>query len=381
MPLNYKEQTHLKDRAWKELDLKNLAHNVGELNAIMPEGCSLMAILKANAYGHGAYEISKELMKLGIDAYAVATLDEGIELRTFGVKGIILVLGYTDPFRASDLNKHRITQCVFDTEYAEKLNSVGYKLSVHIAIDSGMHRLGIDSNDTNAVKSIYNMNNLSVDGIFTHLCSCDSLKDEEVAYTNKQINAFMSVIDHLKASGYDVKSKHIQSSYGLINYPDIKCDYARIGISLYGVDSSVVSDKLRKINVRPVMSLKSRIIQVRSLNADEYVGYSRTFKTERESRIAVVPVGYADGLPRCLSGGKAEVLVCGKRAPIIGRICMDQFIIDITDIPGACFNSVVTVIGNDGEESISAEELASKADTITNDLLSGLGQRFSVHTI
>ena len=315
-----------------------------------------------------------------VDAFAVATIDEGIEVRSFGIEGTILVLGYTCPSRADELNKYSLTQCVFDSEYATKLSSYGYEVSVHIALDTGMHRLGINCSDIEAIKSVYSLPNLKVDGIFSHLCVSDSSLDSDVQYTNKQISAFISAVTALENDGIKVKSKHIQSSYGLLNYPDNSFSYARIGISLFGVDSSSGIAKKLNPSLIPVLSLKSKIIQIRSLEIGEPVSYGRTFVTERNSRIAVLPIGYADGYPRALSGGIGQAIVCGKKVPIVGRVCMDQLMIDVTDVPEATVDTIVTLIGTDGCETITAEEVAEKAGTITNDLLSCLGRRLTVCT-
>ncbi len=364
-------------RSWIELDYSALRKNVSELRSIMPDGCKLLAIVKDEGYGHGSFEITKELSGLGVDAYGVATVEEGIAIRKFGVKGMILVLGYTDPCRVKDLKKYDLTQTVFDIDYAEELNAQGKKIKVHIGIDSGMHRIGIGVNDIEAVASVYSLKNLSVEGIFSHLCVSDSKIEDDIEYTKKQISSFNSLIDTLKAKGLPVKTQHIQASYGLLNYPEIKSDYARMGISLYGADSEYGYEKSIDISLSPVMSIKTKIIQLRTYQPGEPIGYGRAFITERESRIAVLPIGYGDGIPRCLSG-KASVLVCGKRAPMIGRICMDQLMIDVTDIPEASVGAIATLIGRDGDEVITAEEVASKAGTITNEIFSRLGRRLNI---
>lgn len=381
MPLDLnKDKARSADRAWKELDLDALKSNLFALNAIMPKGCKMMAILKANAYGHGVKEIADALSGYGVDAYAVATVDEGVEVRSFGIKGTILVLGYTCPSRAEELNNYCLTQCVFDKDYAVRLSEQGYNISVHIALDTGMHRLGIDYNDIDAIKLVYSLPNLSIDGIFSHLCVSDSDSNDDIEYSQKQIDAFYHSIKLIESAGLPIKSKHIQSSYGLLNYPELDLSYARIGISLYGVDSSNGIPKKVSPELSPVLSLKSKIILIRDLVEGEPVSYGRTFITERQSRIAVLPIGYADGYPRELSCGAGSVIVCGKRAPIVGRICMDQLMIDVTDIPEANVDTIVTLIGKEGDSIITAEEVAEKAGTITNDLLSCLGRRLTVCT-
>lgn len=366
-----------KQRSWIELDMSALKNNVNEFRRIMQDGAKILAIVKDEGYGHGAFEITKELQSLGVDAYGVATIDEAIAIRKFGIKGLILVLGYTDPIRAKDLRKYNLTQAVFDVDYAHELNSRGKKVKIHIAIDSGMHRIGIPVNDVEAVMSVYALKNLSVEGIFSHLCVSDSKSSDDIEYTKNQISAFYSLIDTLKDKGLPVKVQHIQASYGLLNYPEIKSDYARMGISLYGADSELGCETNVDVSLSPVMSIKTKIIQLRTYQAGETIGYGRAFRTERESRIAVLPIGYGDGIPRCLSG-KASVLVCGKRAPMIGRICMDQLMIDVTDISDAKVGDIVTIIGADGDETISAEEVADLAGTITNEIFSRLGRRLDI---
>ncbi len=364
-------------RAWIELDMTALCSNVSELRRIMPKSCKLLAIVKDEGYGHGAFEITKELHELGVDAYGVATVDEGIAIRKFGVKGMILVLGYTDPSRVRDLRKYDITQTVFDIDYARVLNSQGRKIKVHIGIDSGMHRIGIDVSDVETVASVYALKNLSIEGIFSHLCVSDSKDESDIEYTRKQISSFYALIDSLKSRGLPVKAHHIQASYGLLNYPEISSTYARMGISLYGADSEYGYEKAIDVSLSPVMSIKTKIIQLRTYPAGTSIGYGRAFTTERESRIAVLPIGYGDGIPRCLSG-KASVLVRGKRAPMVGRICMDQLMVDVTDIEDANVGDIVTLIGTDGSETITAEEVASQAETITNEIFSRLGNRLEI---
>lgn len=369
------------ERAWIELNLSHLKHNVAELRRVMAPGCELMAVLKAEAYGHGMLPVADALCEMGVTSYAVATIDEGIVLREHGIKEEILILGYTDPRRAIELHNYSLSQTVFDLSYAEALAAEGKAISVHIAIDSGMHRLGIAAEDVDAVALLFTKEPLAVHGIFSHLCVSDSDDEEDIAYTKKQLSAFSALLDALVSRGITLPKVHIQNSYGLLNYTDYPCDYARIGISLYGVDSEHGLYRKANVDLKPVLSLRSKVIQLRSLPKGEPVGYGRAFITERDSRIAVLPIGYADGLPRTLSGGKGQVLLNGKRAPIIGRVCMDQVIVDVTDIPDVVAGTVATLIGTDGNETIAAEDMAEACGTITNDLLSRLGRRLIVETI
>ena len=362
-------------RAWIELDMDNLRHNCEVLQKLLPDGCSLMPALKANAYGHGAVLIARELNAVGIRDFCVATLQEGITLRRNGIKGVILILGYTHYEDFYLLSKYRLTQTVLDAGYAEQLNSCGYKIHVHIALDTGMHRLGERCDNKDGILGIFNCKNLIIDGMYTHLCAADLTDRRGTDYTNMQIEAFYEVVNLLKAKGIKCPKLHIQSSYGVINYPDLKCDYARIGIALYGLLSSRTDTENCSIDLRPVLSVKARVSAIKELTAGEPAGYGLQFTATRDMKLAVISIGYADGIPRELSCGKGCVLIEGEKAPIIGRICMDQISVDVTDIPSAKRDDIAVIIGQSGGSRITACELAEEADTITNEILSRLGER------
>ncbi|MCY6371197.1 serine racemase VanT catalytic subunit [Clostridium ganghwense] len=366
------------DRSWIEVDLDNLRHNVDVLQKAMPTDCELMAVIKAEAYGHGSIAVSSCLNQIGIKAFAVATIDEGIELRKYGIQGIILILGYTSPTRAKELHKYDLTQTVIDFNYAVSLNKQGYDIKVHIKIDTGMHRLGFSKNDVLKVVRIFKAKHLNVCGIYTHLCVADSLDTEDVHFTHIQIKTFYALLEELSKKDIKLPKIHIQSSYGLLNYPEIDCDYARIGIALYGILSSYGDETKLKLDLRPVLSLKSQVVLIREINEGESVGYARAFIAKRDSRIAVLPIGYADGFPRNLSCGNGNVLIHGYRVPIIGRICMDQLIVDITDVPNVNIGDTATLIGKDGQAEICVTEVAENVDSITNELLSRMGSRLKI---
>lgn len=367
-------------RAWIEIDYNNLKHNVKILKKAMPTDCELMAVVKADAYGHGAFEISTYINKIGIKAFAVATIDEGIELRRYGILGEILILGYTNPTRAEELHKFDLTQTVIDLNYANRLNRQQVDIKVHIKIDTGMHRLGFEASNVSGVLRAFKAKNLSVCGIYTHLCVSDSLLADDIDYTNMQIERFYKLLDLLTQRGIKLPKIHIQSSYGFLNYPELKCNYVRAGVSLYGVLSSQNDRTKLQLDLRPVLSLKSQIVLIRRIQSGESVGYDRTFISDRESMIAILPIGYADGLPRNLSSGKGEAIIHGHRVPIIGRICMDQLAVDITDIPDVLVGDIVTLIGKDGNNELLASNLADNSDSITNELLSQMGSRLQIIT-
>lgn len=363
------------DRAWIELDMESLRRNVEILQGLMPEGCRLMPAVKANAYGHGAVEVARELNALGVDAFCVATAAEGAELRESGIRGTILVLGYTHPGSFCLLRKYRLTQTVLDSEYGRELSRYGYEIHVHIGIDTGMHRLGERCENIGRIIDIFRCKNLVVDGMYTHLCAADSGDPHCKAYTKMQVEAFFELTERIKEAGFNCPELHIQSSYGLINYPEIKCDYVRVGIALYGLLSTGEDTEKCGLGLSPVLSLKARVSSVKKLEAGESCGYGLQFTAPCDMKIAVISIGYADGIPRSLSCGRGYVLIDGKKASVIGRICMDQISVDVTDIPYVKRGDIAVVVGKSEEAEISACELAEGAGTITNEILSRLGGR------
>lgn len=362
-------------RAWAEINLSLLEQNVKALRAKLSDGCDIMAVVKADAYGHGAPQISGKLNKLGIRAFAVATAEEGVQLRRHGIKGEILVLGYTPPGQLAQLYRFRLTQTITDYEYAVVLNQFARRLRVHLAVDTGMHRIGVPFSNIEEISKIYGMDHLNVTGIYTHLCCADSLDEEDIHFTETQIARFADSLNQIKEMGFFCGKIHIQSSYGLLNYSDLpfSCDYARAGISLYGSLSRADEIVRNPASLQPILSLKARVTGVHTVGAGDSVGYGRAYIAARTMRTAVISIGYADGLPRSLKEG--QVLIKGKYAPIIGRICMDQIIADVTEIDDIQAGDVATLIGNSGTSAITAAQLAVRAGTITNELLSRLGTR------
>ena len=366
------------ERAYIEIDLNNLSRNAEVLRDAMPQKCELMAVVKTEAYGHGAYEIATHLEKTGIRSFAVATVDEGIKLRKYGIRGEILILGYTDVHRAKELKKFDLTQTLIDFDHARRLNMQKVTVKTHIAVDSGMHRLGFAYSDPESVKEVFGMKYLKTNGIFTHLCCCESLRREDVAFTKEQIQRFYNLIGELKSNGVPLPKIHIQSSYGLLNYPDLECDYVRVGIALYGIPCSPKDRTVLNLDLHPVLSLKAKIALVRNVPKGEYVGYDRAFRTERDSRIAILPIGYGDGFPRDLSCGNAYVRIENHIFPIIGRICMDQLAVDITDAEDINAGDTAVLIDGTSNTPLSAPDIAERSGSISNELLSRLGKRLPV---
>jgi serine/alanine racemase len=338
-----------------------------------------MPAVKANAYGHGAIAISKQLNANGIKTFCVATVSEGVELRKNRIKGEILVLGYTHPQNFPSLLKYRLTQTVVDYPYAVALNSYGKKVNVHIEVDTGMRRSGERCDNIDEILDMFTFKNLAIKGIYTHLCVSDGNGRKEKAFTQMQINNFKHVLNSIEERGFDLPKIHISSSYGIYNYPDLAYDYVRVGIALYGMLSEFYDTIQYKTELQPVLSIKARVGTVKTLYAEEAAGYGITFTASNDMKIAVITIGYADGFPRTLSNGNGHVLLNGRKAPVIGRVCMDQMVVDVTDIPDVRQGDMAIIIGKSGENEITACEMAKQTNSIANDILSRLGQRLHHH--
>lgn len=358
-----------KARAWVEVDAAALRQNAAQLRTVLPSGCELMPVLKCEAYGHGLVKSARLLSGCGVRAFAVACAAEGVELRRAGIKGAILVLGWTAPENFACLWRYRLTQTVTEPDYARALSGCRHSVEVHIKVDTGMHRLGIDSADIDGIESIFELPRIRVTGMYTHLCVSDSLSEASRSFTEAQTRRFFELTDELTRRGRDVGKLHTQSSYGLLNYPDARCSYARVGIALYGVKSSASDDTAVWPGLVPALSLRTRVEQLRDLPAGSGLGYGLAYTTERPSRIAVLPIGYGDGFPRSCEG--AQALVNGKRAPVVGRVCMDQLFIDVTNCGEVAPGDTVTLIG----PGLPCEGLAEHCGTISNEILSRLGKR------
>lgn len=367
------------NRVWIELDREALKNNIDEYRRILPKSCKLMAVVKADAYGHGAVPISKALVEMGVEAFAVASIDEAIILRHAGIDKDILVLGYTGPENFHDISAFNIIQTIPGAEYGTILKNyckmTHTKIRAHIAIDSGMHRIGYTENEFDELAKLYDDSTLHIEGIFTHMCVANEASQESIDYTNKQIDYFYEIVEKLKAKGINPGYIHLMSSFAAINYKDRVGDYARIGLLMFG-NKTEDSDYLAEdFNLKPVLSLKTHIISLRWIDEGETVSYGRWFTAKRPTLIATLPLGYADGIPRNLSNGNMRVLINGKYAYGAGRICMDQMMVDVTDIPDVKMGDVVTLIGRDGDLEIRAEEVAEHSGTITHELFARLGTR------
>lgn len=374
--MNNMEKTYEQGRAWIELNINNLKHNVDTLRSLLPAGCVLMPAIKANAYGHGAVPLAKELNKMGVQAFCVASVTEAMQLRENGVVGEILILGYTHPSDFPLLIRYNLTQAILDFEYAKQLDAFDGEIKAHIAVDTGMHRVGVPAENLDEIFAILNMKHLWVTGIYTHLCADDSFAEKDVAFTKKQAASISHIREQVLAAGYAVKV-HILGSYGLLNYPELGGDYARIGIALNGVLSNRGHLAFCPVELRPVLSVKARVMTVRTIQPGDHVGYALAYTAESERKIAALSIGFADGLPRALSCGRGKVLIHGQEAPVVGRVCMDQTMVDVTDIENVKCGDVAVVIGKSGSLEITAYDLAEWSNTITNEILSRMGSRLN----
>ncbi len=366
----------LRRRAWAEIDLKALEHNYHTLRVMLPQGCRLLAPVKADAYGHGAIPVARKLEALGADYLAVASLDEGIELRRAGMKTPILILGHTDPVWAGELLEHDLTQGVFDEETARALSRAavreGRTLTVHMKADTGMSRLGLLCDEggleaaAETMARMYALPGLRWEGIFTHFSHADGSEE----YTMLQFTRFLDLLTVLEGKGITFKIRHCAASAAVLNYPCTYLDMVRPGIAFYGHYPDPSCQGLDGSGLTPLMTLKARVASVKSLPAGTAVSYGRTRVLERESRLAVLSIGYGDGLPRVCSD-RLRVWVGGGYATVVGRICMDLCMVDVTDLPGVKPGDEAELYG----PHVPVEDAAELAETIQYELLCNVSKR------
>lgn len=365
------------DRAWAEINLDNIAHNMQEVRRLAGKRTEIIAVVKADAYGHGTLETVPTLLENGATRLAVSMLDEAIQLRKIGVDVPILVLNHTDFRRLGEVLEYNITQTVYSHEMARALSEEairhGTKAKVHIKIDTGMTRVGFKPgySAVKDVMAISKLDGIIIEGIFTHFAEADT-KDR--TYTYHQFELFDSIIKELNRIGMLIPIRHVSNSAAIIQYPEMTLEAVRPGIILYGIYPSKEVDR-SAIDLKPAMTLKANIVHVKEVEPGISISYGRTFTTRRRSRIATVPIGYADGYSRLLSN-KSRVLINGQYAPVVGNICMDQCMVDITDISGDVkAGDEVVLIGRQGDNEITADEIADLIGTIPYEILSVIGKR------
>lgn len=362
-------------RVYAEINLDAIVKNVDNLMALTKENTGALAVVKADGYGHGDVAVAKAVAQK-VTGYAVATLDEAVNLRENGVKKPILVLGYVDPYEFDILVSHEITTTVFDVETAQLLADAARvqkkQAHCHIKVDTGMRRIGLepDENGIAIVKQITALKELSADGIFTHFAASD---ETDKTSAEHQFKLFTDFTGRLEKEGIHFTYRHCANSAAVIDMPQVDLDMVRLGIAMYGMYPSDEVKK-EKVELFPALDLKSHVTMVKEIPAGEKVSYGGTFTTTRTTKLATVSVGYGDGYPRALSS-KGYVLVRGQKAPIVGRVCMDQMMVDVTDIENVTRADIVTLIGKDGDAEITVEEIAALAGTFNYEFVCDLGKR------
>ena len=362
-------------RVYADIDLDAIYENVKNAKALLKKDTKMMAIVKADGYGHGAVEVARQIDEL-VDAYGVAILEEGIELRKAGFTKPILILGYTPKPLYPAMIRYDIATAVFTMEMAKEISDTAVAMhknaNIHIKLDTGMSRIGfaITKESKEIIEQIAKLPGIEIKGCFSHFARMDE-KDKTKA--NEQFAKFTKMVNALEKDGVDLGIRHISNSAGIMEAPEVQMDMVRNGICLYGLYPSEEVQKER-LPLRPAMELKAYVSYVKTLEPGVEIGYGGTYTTTKKTRVATIPVGYADGYSRCLSG-KGSVLIHGKKAPILGRVCMDQFMVDVTDIDNVCVGDRVTLFGKDGDSCITIEEISAMAHSFNYEFVCDIGKR------
>jgi alanine racemase len=360
---------------WAEIDLDNLAHNMREVRRVTNKNSKITAVIKADGYGHGAVAIAETLLENGADRFAVATLSEAIQLKTSFPNIETMILGYTPENLAKEVIEHNIIQTIYTLEQAKEFSNTALflnkKIVVHIKLDSGMNRLGMVFNDEtiNEILEMSKLSGLVIEGIFTHFAAADELDKE---YTKQQVEKYKYIVNSLEQRGLYIPIKHVSNSAGIIDLPEFNFDMVRAGIMLYGLYPSKEVNH-ETVKLKEVMCLKAKISQVKKLAAGSGVSYGLKYKCDKDSLVATLPIGYADGYTRMLSG-KGKVLVSGSIVPVIGNICMDQCIIDVTGLDVKMGDEVILFGGNDSN-GISIDSVADLLNTINYEIVCMIDKR------
>lgn len=368
-------------RTWAQINLDALDNNIEQIKNVMMPGTKLCAVVKADCYGHGYTYTTQQMQESGADWFAVSNLAEALQLRKAGISRPILILGYTPPDKARELVYNDISQAVFSLQYANALSDnaslCGVRVNAHIKIDTGMSRIGFLYHDSvddypviDEIEKVCLLPGINPEGIFTHFSSADCADGE--LFTRLQYDLFLSACDRLASRGIYFELRHCSNSAGILSYREMNFDMVRAGIILYGLYPSPSVERTAKL--LPVMELKTVVSMLKNVPAETPVSYGRTFTSKHEMTVATVPIGYADGYPRRLSN-KMSMLVNGMRAPVIGNVCMDQTMLDVTGIDNVFEGRQITVFGRDGGSYISVDELAEKAGLINYEVLCSLSRR------
>lgn len=368
----------IEKRSWIEINLSQLRANLEIYKRHLKRDAQIMAVIKADAYGHGDVQVARMLTDMGVRLFAVSNIDEAVGLRESGVQGEILILGYSSPVYAKTLCDYDLTQALVSEVYAAQLANTGFPVKCQFAIDTGMNRIGIDADDCIHCERVIRTyaNKLQLNGLFTHLCVADSDEAFDIEFTHGQIGKFKTVVDSV--SDLNLPYLHCLNSAGGLRYLDDSDYYSsignivRLGIILYGLKPDI-SNKIPE-GIAPAFTWKSVLSMVKTVRAGEYIGYGRTYKVEKDAVIATVATGYADGLNRHFSN-KGFVMINGQRAPIVGRICMDQTLVDVTDIPDVTMGMHAILLGRSGELAYNADDMAKDMGTIGYEVLCNISKR------
>ena len=370
-------------RTWAEISLDNLEHNYRALRAHIPQGCKFLGVIKADAYGHGAVPVSGTLSELGCEYLAVSNLEEAVQLRRGGIRTPILILGYTPPEYADTMVFMDLTQEIHSLDYAraleERLRGTNYILNVHLKLDTGMGRIGFlaygEHSELPQLAAFSQLTHLRAEGVFTHFSAADSRREDDERYTELQYARFCDALAELDSYGLHPALRHCANSAVTILHPEYSLDMVRGGIALYGCAPDVDCEGL--LDLRPVLTLRTTIAQIRDVAAGTPISYGRTFTAPRDLRMAVLPIGYADGLSRGLSG-KVSFRLRGQDVPVIGRICMDMCMVDITSVSDAKAGDELTLFGYDDDGvRVPVERLAEASGTISYEILCTLSKRIA----
>jgi len=356
-----------------EIDLGAVRHNLRRIKEILGRDTRILGVVKADAYGHGMEELSRTIVKEGVDYLGVASLDEACGLRRIGIKNRIIVLGAILAEEAEGVARFNVIQTVSDLRIAKVLSKLGQarnkKIKLHIKIDTGMGRIGFWHEEAvGFVKKIASLKNIVIDGIFTHFPSAE----DDRPFTRRQIQDFNSLIEGLRGHDIDIPVKHTSNSMALIDFKESRMNMVRPGLILYGLYPR--RDLMRRLDLRAALKLKTKVIYVKSVPKGRTISYGKSYVAGKATRIATIPVGYGDGYSRHLSN-RADVLIKGRRAPIVGRVCMDMCMVDVGHIDGVRSGDDVVLIGRQGKEIIRAEELARLTDTIPYEVVCNIGRR------
>ncbi len=369
-------------RTWAEIDLDALEYNIKQIRSKLSPNTKVMGVAKGDCYGHGDGYITRILQREGFDWFGVANTEEAISLRKKGIDKPILVLGYTPEQYTEVLDKYHITQAVVGMDYTQRLQKEAKRLGVcidcHIKLDTGMTRIGFQTDDENFAQSLQDiiaiskMENLRITGIFTHFAVADAYTEDNPAFTEMQFHRFTKMIDALQKAGVDVGIRHCANSAAMISYPEKHLDMCRAGVVTYGMLPS--AECQGKIDLKPLMTLKTSVGLIKKVKAGVQLSYGRTYTAQTDRIIATLPIGYADGYNRFLSN-QSRMLIHGQYAPVVGRVCMDQTMVDITDIPDVKMGDEVVVFGKQGDAEISVEEIAEKLHTINYEVTCMVSKR------